>query len=99
MGTLERIKDEVASEQNYHDGFGNKITDWGTFAAMYGKHDTFIDEIAKRYAKAILEKAAENAKVKIKDIVNLDGFEFQDRTVRKINYVIDKESITSTELD
>ncbi|MDV3536819.1 hypothetical protein CMU91_14970 [Elizabethkingia anophelis] len=96
MKTLDQIKDEVAKEFGY-ESF-EQFDDKSTFSY---DHDTpkIIDTIAKRYAREVaqasLEKAAENAKLKLiftsEQFATNDKWQLPDGEL----IVLDKESITN----
>lgn len=76
MALLDKIKDEYVKEKygfDYSHPFYTEID---------------FDEIATRYAKAVLKRAAENVKISVKERV--DGTKF---------IAVIKESILNTKLD
>lgn len=85
MDRLEQIKNEVIQEDgNYRD--------WESYMddQPYGASDYMVNEVARRYATEVarhnLERAANEAEVLYR------GHSFGD-------YVVDKESITSLEIE
>lgn len=92
MKLLDKIKDEYAKELHCEDWIELLME----ITIMQEELDVH-DEIAKRYAKAILERAAENAKIKVMDET---GFSYTtDYDVFKnIIVEIDKQSILNTDL-
>ena len=78
MATLEDIKNEYAKE--------NWKQDWADLASWITPTELEFDEIAKRYAKAKLEEAAERATVEVEGYFNHE-------------MVVNKDSIINTPLD
>jgi hypothetical protein len=74
--TLQEIKDQVAKESNLKDFQGDKIEHWSTLVSIYGAHDSWIDEVTKRYAAS--ECAAKDARIK-------DLEEKRDKANKKYN--------------
>lgn len=87
MALLDKIKDEVANDNGWDDWHQMEYSDLESWEVAEIRAN-LINEIATRYAKAVLERAAENVKISVKERV--DGTKF---------IAVIKESILNTKLD
>lgn len=86
MTLLEKIKDEYAKELHCQ-GWIELLMEITIKQEELDVHD----EIAKRYAKAVLERAAENAEIDTQ-------YSISDGRINKISCSVKKQSIINTDL-
>lgn len=95
MKLLEKIKDDYAKERDCDDWIDLLME----LPITKDKLNVY-DEVAKRYAKAVLERAADNALLCVDDMNLKDGLRFKKSFEHDRFYItVDKQSILNTDLE